>query len=95
MMQEIYTFIKERHGTISDKELNELIDDKFSTAKLTFPDCSSIDNKLYPEHHRGYWRAAFGFPNNGDEVRITNRNGETRICVVEDSAFFTMNVELK
>ncbi len=92
----ICNFIKERRGKMSDKELKDLVDEEFSEMELNYSDCALIDAELYPEQdcHRGYWRECFGFPKDGDKVEVSLWGGGKCVGIVEDSAFFTMKVNI-
>ena len=84
-------FIKTKRGKMTDEVLAKMVEDQFSYLSMNFENCTQIDKRIYGKSG-GYWRAAYDYPNDGDEVDVPTYDGEGETCIVENVGFFTMGV---
>ena len=85
--EDIINLIKEHRGSMTDKELSDLMTERYPKlmSKLTFGEAYLIDLNLNgSDFCGGYWRQAYDFPKSGDKI-----NGG----VVSTCGFFTFDID--
>jgi hypothetical protein len=79
--------IEGRKKGLSDNDIDVKIFETYG--RLDYGVCFAVDRDIFGCRGHGYWRLAFGYPNNGDEVQIEALGK----CRVMRSGFFTFEIE--
>ena len=84
-------FYTEKNENLSSEEMEKEITEKFKHLGLNFGKCRQFDIALTGNSNQSYWRGAYDYPKNGDEITYTDMWGVERLGIASDCGLFTFN----
>jgi hypothetical protein len=80
-----------RRDGLTDEAIDDGIDKEIGP--LCYWQCEHMDNAIFDEGERGYWRKSYGYPKDGDVITCPGIHGPIR-CVAENCGFFTFGTRV-
>lgn len=88
--QIVKRIIEGRAAGLTDKVIDSGIEKDIGP--LCYWQCECIDASIFEDKERGYWRAAHGYPKDGDFVMCPMSDGQ-KAMVAENCGFFTFGMK--
>ena len=84
IVQIVVKICEGRLNGLSDKVINDEI--TLEIGNLYFGQCAVVDDAMFDERDRRYWRGAYGYPKDGDHV--------CENMIAENCGFFTFGIRV-